>query len=100
MGFGEGLRIMLPKVWYRNYLTTYLGFPFPQFYSTDYFSIFPWIFLFLTGFYLWGIFERNNWWHNPILQIKVPILNFLGRHSLLIYLIHQPVIYVLQELFL
>ena len=100
MGLGEGLRIMLPKVWYRNYLTTYLGFPFPQFYSTDYFSLFPWIFLFLTGFYMWGIFERNNWWRNPILQVKIPILNFLGRHSLLIYLLHQPVIYALQELFL
>ena len=100
IGLGEGLRIMVPKVWYQNYLTTYLGFPFSKFYSTDYFSLFPWIFLFLTGFYLWGIFERNNWWHNPTLQIKVPIFNFLGRHSLLIYLLHQPVIYALQELFL
>ena len=76
MGLGEGFRIMVPNVWYRNYLTTYLGFPFPQFYSTDYFSVFPWIFLFLTGFYLWGIFERNKWWYNPILQVRVPILNF------------------------
>ena len=100
IGFGEGLRIVVPEVWYRNYLTTYLGFPFPQFYSTDYFSLFPWIFLFLTGFYLWGSFEKNNWWHNPMLQVKIPILNFLGRHSLLIYLLHQPVIYALQELFL
>ena len=100
VGFGEVLRIMVPKVWYRNYLTTYLGFPFPQFYSTDYFSLFPWIFLFLTGFYLWGIFERNNWWNNPILQVKVPVLSFLGRHSLLIYLLHQPIIYALQELIL
>lgn len=100
VGFGGGLRITVPKVWYQNYLTTYLGFPFSKFYSTDYFSLFPWIFLFLTGFYLWGIFQRNNWWHNPILQIKVPILNFLGRHSLLIYLLHQPVIYALQELIL
>ena len=100
LGLGEGLRIMVPEVWYRNYLTTYLGFPFPQFYSTDYFSLFPWIFLFLTGFYMWGIFERNNCWRNPILQVKIPILNFLGRHSLLIYLLHQPVIYALQELFL
>ena len=100
MGFREELRIMIPQVWYRNYLTTYLGFPFPKFYSTDYFSLFPWIFLFLTGFYLWGIFERKNWWYNPILQVKVPILNFLGRYSLVIYLLHQPVIYALQELFL
>ena len=100
IGFGEGLRIVVPEVWYRNYLTTYLGFPFPQFYSTDYFSLFPWVFLFLTGFYLWGIFEKKSWWHSSILQIKVPVLNFLGRHSLLIYLLHQPVIYALQELFL
>ena len=98
--FGEMLSFSVPKNWYANYITTYFGFPFGQFYSTDYFSLFPWLFLFLTGVFLWGIFEKKQWWNLSLLQIKIPFLNFLGRHSLLIYLLHQPIIYALQELFL
>ena len=100
IGLGKNLFISLPKGWYANYVSTYFGFPFPEFYSTDYFSVFPWIFLFLTGFYLWGVFEKRKWWNSSLLQIKIPFVNFLGRHSLLIYLLHQPIIYALQELFL
>ena len=95
-----GSGIILPKSWYQNYLTTYLGFPFPGFFSTDYFSLFPWLFLFLTGVYLYGMVEKKQWWGSSFWQIKIPLLNFLGRHSLLIYLLHQPIIYGIQELFL
>ena len=46
LGF-EGIRIAeLPKEWYRGMFMTYMGFPAPGFYSTDYFSLFPWLFLF------------------------------------------------------
>ena len=100
IGLGEGLRFMLPENWYANYVTTYLGFPFARFYSTDYFSLFPWLFLFVTGVFLYEIFDNKNWWECSILQIKIPVVNFLGRHSLLVYLLHQPIIYALQELIL
>ena len=98
VGFGEGLRIMVPKVWYRNYLTTYLGFPFPQFYSTDYFSLFPWLFLFMTGFYLYQIFMKREILKKKFMEKGIPVFSFLGKHSLLIYLLHQPVIYGVQEM--
>lgn len=46
LGF-EGLRLAaLPGELYRNMATAYLGFPFPGFRSTDYFSLVPWLFCF------------------------------------------------------
>ncbi|MBR1554274.1 MAG: DUF1624 domain-containing protein [Oscillospiraceae bacterium] len=80
----------LPSGLYRNYLTAYLGFPQKGFYSTDYFSLIPWLFLFLTGFF---IYQASG---QKILNIKwkgISFLNFIGRHALEIYALHQPVIY-------
>lgn len=82
--------IALPDVLYQNYLTAYLGFPQPDFFSTDYFSLIPWLFLFLSGFYLYQLAGER------ILQIQwkgIRPLNFIGRHALEIYVVHQPVIY-------
>lgn len=92
-------RLELPKAWYQNYVSTYLGFPFEQFYSTDYFSIIPWFFLFLTGYYLCRIFEKYHLFKLSIFHCGVQVFSYLGRHSLFIYLLHQPVIYGLQEIF-
>ena len=54
LGFG-GLRLALPDAWYANYFTAFFGFlPF-DFYSTDYFALLPWLFLFWAGYFLYGI---------------------------------------------
>lgn len=93
LGVGEWELCTLPKDLYANWFTTYLGFPMKGFYSTDYFSLFPWIFLYATGYYLFRIMERKklltfcNRFHNTVLE-------WIGRHSLGIYLLHQPVIYI------
>lgn len=87
--FGKKL-INLPDALYANLFTAYFGFCPPGFYSTDYFSLFPWIFLFLTGFFLHGLLG------DAILKISwkgIAPLNFIGRHALEIYTVHQPVIY-------
>lgn len=50
LGFG-GLRLALPDAWYANYFTAFIGFlPF-DFYSTDYFALLPWLFLFWAGYF-------------------------------------------------
>lgn len=80
----------LPDWLYHDYFTAYLGFPQPGFFSTDYFSLVPWLFLFLTGFFLHGVCGEK------ILSVKwrgIRPLNFIGRHALFIYVIHQPVVY-------
>lgn len=99
-GWGNGKGIRLPREWYRNLASAYLGFPDRKFYSTDYFSLLPWFFLFLTGFYLYQIVKKRNWLEMRFFRGKILIFSFLGRHSLIVYLLHQPVIYGLQELFL
>lgn len=87
LGF-EGARLLaLPGTWYRNYLTACLGFPFAGFRSTDYFPLLPWGFLFLTGYFLFRLRREEP----P--RLTLPGLTALGRHSLLVYMLHQPVVY-------
>ncbi|MHA5220614.1 heparan-alpha-glucosaminide N-acetyltransferase domain-containing protein [Dysosmobacter sp. Phy] len=91
LGF-EGLRLAaLPGELYRNMATAYLGFPFPGFRSTDYFSLVPWLFLFLTGYFLFRLTGKHLA-AAPDLGRCAP-LEALGRRSLLVYMLHQPVLY-------
>lgn len=88
LGF-EGLRFAaLPAGLYRNRLTALLGFPPAGFFSTDYFSLLPWFFLFLTGWFLFRLRPGEAREIRP-----VPLVTAMGRRSLLIYMLHQPVIY-------
>lgn len=82
--------LSLPDGLYRNVVTAYFGFPQPGFFSTDYFSLIPWLFLFLSGYYLYQLAGQR------ILGIRwqgIRPLNWIGRHALEIYAVHQPVIY-------
>lgn len=81
--------IPLPGAWYRNYFTAFLGFPPADFSSADYFPLLPWFFLFLTGYFTGSLFQTLGWLSK--LRGNVPPLSWLGRHSLLLYLLHQPV---------
>ena len=95
-GFGVFRRILLPlpPQLYSGYLMTFLGFTDPTFYSTDYFSLIPWLFLFLTGYYLNGCMTKAGVLRRPVMRRGVPVLSALGRHSLLYYLLHQVILYL------
>lgn len=87
----------LPDSWYANLFTAYLGFPSAEFWSCDYFSVIPWIFLYQTGYFLYHIFEQRNWLkylHMP----RIPLVAWLGRNSLIVYTLHQAVIYVVLSM--
>ncbi len=86
------LRCGLPEALYGTKWLYWLGFPDAGFYSTDYFPIFPWIFLFIIGIYMGELF-RNNGIFCWMSRWDPGALAFLGRHSLCIYLIHQPALY-------
>ena len=47
-----GGRLALPQALYASYTTAYLGFMPKSFFSTDYFPLLPWLFLFWTGYFL------------------------------------------------
>lgn len=70
-----------------------LGFPDSSFFSTDYFPILPWIFLFIAGYYI-GLLYKKKKITVPNIPKKENLLTFLGKHSLKVYLFHQPILYV------
>ena len=98
LGFEKLVLCDLPATFYRNNLTAYLGFPQPGFFSTDYFSVIPWIFLFVAGYFLHRVLEDQNLNEKLFAKGNVPVLNWIGRHSLIVYLLHQPILYGLGML--
>ena len=92
LGFENWNILKLPDGFYENLFTTYLGFPQKGFFSADYFSLLPWFFLFLTGFYLYQLVQKNHMM-GKLFSWGVPGFDVIGRHSLLIYLLHQPVVF-------
>lgn len=82
--------IHLPESWYEWGYLACLGFPSHTFSSSDYFPLLPWIFLCFFGCFLWRVIRSRGW--DRIFTTRVPVLDFVGRHSLIIYLIHQPML--------
>ena len=72
------------------------GLRTPDFYSSDYYPLFPWLFLFLFGTVLGGRVRASNaaWKTLP----APGFLTWTGRHALWIYLIHQPVLLAILAL--
>lgn len=87
LGLGP-FQIPLPDEWYTSYWLSPLGLRAPDFYSSDYFPFFPYIFLFLAGYFL-GKFSLPDWMRKS----RSRPLAWLGQHSLIIYLLHQPILY-------
>ena len=90
--------IRLPAALYQYKWLSVVGFLSNDYYSMDYFPILPWFFLFLFGFYLWRLIKEKGF--DRYFYKKIPVLDLIGRHSLLIYMLHQPVLYGICYLFL
>lgn len=91
LGFFDIPLVHLSQTLYTADWTFWLGLPSASFHSADYFPLIPWLFLFWTGLYLWRWAGDAV---NGLLEcpLTVPGLNWLGRHSLPVYLLHQPVL--------
>lgn len=94
LGFGSCKWISVPEWMYQVKFFTILGMPGEDFFSADYFPLLPWVFLFLFG-YVCHYFPEKNAALKKYLKVRLPFFDFLGRHSLILYLIHQPVLMVL-----
>jgi uncharacterized membrane protein len=82
----------------------WLGFVPRGFYTVDYFPILPWFGVVLIGVFIGNILykdNKRNFYIKDFSSVKfVKLFCFLGRYSLVIYFIHQPVIISLIYLFL
>ena len=88
------LFLILHRICYGTYVTIpwlwMFGFRTREFYSSDYYPLFPWLFLFLTGAALGGrIRASRGVWKEY--RVWAP-LEWIGRHALLIDMLHQPVL--------
>ncbi len=96
-----GVFIILFGLWLTTFtfdfnFLLWLGFIPANFHTVDYFPLLPWFGVVLIGIYFGNRFYENHKrkfavpnWENSLL---VKGLSFFGKHSLKIYLIHQPII--------
>ena len=74
-----------------GYIGAFLGFPFKDFVSYDYFPLIPWLFLYFSGYYIYGIASPEKIGLKK--SMDKGVFSFMGKNSLIIYMIHQPVVY-------
>lgn len=84
--------VKLPESLYTTNWAMAFGFHNAQFYSADYFPLIPWVFLFLFGAFI-GKFALEGNLPEWAYKNHIKIFSAVGKHSLWIYLAHQPVIY-------
>jgi uncharacterized membrane protein len=80
----------------------WLGLTPLRYAPVDFFPLIPWFGVVLLGVFLGNTLYPDGYrgFALPDLSHSLPIrsLNYLGRHSLLIYLIHQPVLFAILAL--
>jgi uncharacterized membrane protein len=96
-----GLIIIISGVYLNNMAFDFnwllwLGFIPQNLYTLDYFPILPWLGVvclgIFTGSLLYNDYKRKYIIPDLSGYLPVKIFDFLGRHSLIIYFIHQPIL--------
>ncbi len=89
------LGLFAVKIQVETTLLFWLGFTTKNYSALDFYPLLPWLGVFLFGYLFSSKFYKEHkspfskgWYRNDI-------LSFSGRHSLVIYVLHQPVVYLL-----
>lgn len=90
VGIGS-FTLELPEVLYQSEWFAWLGLPGPNFSSGDYYPLLPYLLLYLAGAAIGTTWARRGY-PSWACNAHVPVLNFVGEHALLIYVLHQPVL--------
>lgn len=96
LGFESLVLGRVPDRFYHGLFSAALGFPAPGFFSGDYFSFIPWIFLYLCGYFLYGILMGRESVRRVFCR-RAGFAEWIGRHSLLLYMLHQPALMLILE---
>lgn len=97
LGFLSIRIFKLPDFLYETSFLFPLGFVNSTFHSSDYFALFPWLFAFFAGIGFGRLLKENKM---PAFFYKMHLkpLAFIGRNTLIIYIVHQPIIYLIMTL--
>ncbi len=90
LGIDGLFRVNLPQWLYECCVLTPFGFPFDGFSSSDYFPILPWLFLYICGYYAMRIATYAEL-PRRVMRHGIAPLSAIGRWSVWIYILHQPV---------
>lgn len=97
LGFHEWKLAELPETWYQGSIAAFFGFPGADFWSADYFPLFPWLFIFVCGYFTFSVLKNKKIPDRYFVHGTNP-LKIIGRYSLPVYMLHQPVLYILLQL--
>lgn len=90
--------INLPQFLLNKYFLFPIGFRCESVFSADYYPMLPWIFMFFLGIFAGRLIKENK---APVFFYKShfkPIAK-IGQKTLLIYLIHQPILILILFLY-
>lgn len=95
VGIGP-VSVILPEGAYGTEWLSWLGLPGPAFSSGDYYPLLPYLMLYLAGVAMGSSWAERGYpgWAR---RLRVAPLNFVGRHALVVYVVHQPVLLALCE---
>lgn len=88
---GPFFSVPLPEALYRSPALAWLGFPGPGFVSGDYYPLLPFSLMYGAGIAL-GRWFKGAGYPPWVLRIRCRPLQWLGRHALAVYVIHQPLL--------
>jgi uncharacterized membrane protein len=83
---------VLPQEWYHSNVLAFLGIHNSNFYSWDYFPLLPYFFVFLFGAYAGKAVKRDSF-PDFCYNKHMKLFGGMGKHSLLVYLLHLPALY-------
>ncbi len=92
LAYGNLVEITLPQSVFDTNIFAPLGISNSDFYSADYFPIFPDIFVFLSGVFA-GIYFKKVAFPAWTYKSRAAFFGFLGRHTLVIYAAHMPLVF-------
>jgi len=92
------ISIVISDIQVKNNYLFMFGLRNKNFNSLDYYPLLPWSLFFVAGILLGKTIYRDK---KSIFsfQVKDNLINLIGRHSLLVYVVHQPVILAIMFLF-
>jgi uncharacterized membrane protein len=97
------LGLYLQGVWVGYPWLLWAGLIPQGFYTFDYFPLFPWFGVVLLGMFSGSLLYPGGRRRFGLPEISgfpaIRFLNYLGRHSLIIYFLHQPVLIILLHTF-